>query len=126
MTFFAKISAGGELLVSKKDAQITDAPGAILKALREEQGYTREQIAERVGIGVRHLAAIENCEKNASVAVLIRIIRALGVSADRIVYPEREMPASDYDRLVRLIRSCDVRDRRAVEAMVNSLLDTKI
>ena len=112
--------------MSKKDAQITDAQGAILKAQREEQGYTREQIAERVGIGVRHLAAIENCEKNASVADLIRIIRALGISADRIVSPEREMPSSDYDRIVRLIRSCEVRDRRAVEAMVNSLLDTKI
>lgn len=109
----------------KKDAQITNEPGAILKQQREEKGYTREQIAERVGIGVRHLAAIENCEKNASVSVFIRIIRALGISADRVIYPEREMSASDCDRLVRLIRSCDVRDRRAVEAMVNALLDAK-
>ena len=52
---------GGELLVAKKyEAKITDKLGEILKRERINAGYTREEIAERTGIGVRHLAAIEN------------------------------------------------------------------
>ena len=49
-------------------------------------------------------------------------MRALGISADRVVYPEDEMEESEEAQLVRLIRACDVRDRAAIKAMVEALL----
>lgn len=49
-------------------------------------------------------------------------MRALGISADRVVYPEDEVEESEEFQLVRLIRACDVRDRAAIKAMVEALL----
>lgn len=113
-------------MAKKGEVNITDKLGEILKAARQEHGYTRDQIAERAGIGVRHLAAIENEQKNPSAEVLCRLVRAIGISADWVAYPENSELDTEEAQLVRLIRSCDVRDRRTVKAVVNSLLDEKV
>lgn len=110
-------------MARKGEVIVTEKLGEILKSARTEHGYTREQIAERAGIGVRHLAAIENEKKNPSAEVLCRIVRAIGISADCVAYPETYEEKEEIAQLIRLIRCCDVRDRRAVKAVVNSLLD---
>ena len=104
------------------EVKITDKMGVILKEIRMEKGFSRELIAERAGIGTRHLAAIENEQRAPSIEVFCRIVRALGISADRVVYPEDEVEESEEVQLVRLIRACDVRDRAAIKAMVEALL----
>lgn len=73
----------------KDDEVLTDKLGEILKREREKAGYTREVIAERAKIGVRHLAAIENEQRMPSAKVLLRLIRAIGISADLLAYPEK-------------------------------------
>ena len=109
-------------MFGKDEAKITDKMGLILKSIRMQKGFSRELIAERAGIGVRHLAAIENEQRAPSIEVFCRIVRALGISADRVVYPEDEMEESEEAQLVRLIRACDVRGRTAIKAMVEALL----
>lgn len=47
-------------MVEKDEVKITDKLGEILKRERLSRGVSRDEIAERTGIGVRHLAAIEN------------------------------------------------------------------
>lgn len=109
-------------MVEKDEAKITDKMGEILKEIRMEQGISRDVIAERAGIGTRHLAAIENEERAPSIEVFCRIVRALGISADRIVYPEHKISEDDVAQLLRLIRACDARDRAAIKAMIEVLL----
>ena len=46
-------------MFEKDEAKITDKMGLILKGIRLQKGFSREIIAERAKIGVRHLAAIE-------------------------------------------------------------------
>lgn len=53
-----------------------------MRAERERLGYSREQIAERAHISPRYLAAIELGEKIPKADVMVRIIRAMGASAD--------------------------------------------
>ena len=74
-------------MFEKDEAKITDKMGLILKEIRLQKGFSREIIAERAKIGVRHLAAIENEQRAPSIEVFCRIVRALGISADRVVYP---------------------------------------
>ena len=75
-------------MFEKDEAKITDKMGLILKGIRLQKGFFREIIAERAKIGVRHLAAIENEQRAPSIEVFCRIVRALGISADRVVYPK--------------------------------------
>lgn len=109
-------------MAKKDDEATTDKLGEILKREREKAGYTREQIAERAKIGVRHLAAIENEQRMPSVKVLLRLIRANGISADLIAYPERMSvdteEVKEINQLIRLIHICGRKARRAAKAML--------
>lgn len=82
-------------MFEKDEAKITDKMGLILKGIRLQKGFSREIIAERAKIGVRHLAAIENEQRAPSIEVFCRIVRALGISADRVVYPEDEVKEAE-------------------------------
>ena len=108
-------------MVEKEEVKTTDKLGRILKRERIKAEVTREVVAERANIGVRHLTAIENEERMPSIETFCRIIRALGISADCAVYPDTPLVESDESQLIRLIRSCDVRDRKAIQAMVEAL-----
>ena len=68
---------------------ISENLGFKLKQERLRKGFSRDFIAERVGKGTRHIAAIENGDRNASIEVLFQMIRTLGISADDLVYPEK-------------------------------------
>lgn len=113
-------------MVKKHDFGLKHKLGAILKQERINKGLTRDVVAERVGISVRHLAAIENEERMSSADVLLLLIRALGISADLVAYPEK-IPDDSEDvletsQLIRLIRICDRRARRAARAMLEVLV----
>jgi transcriptional regulator with XRE-family HTH domain len=54
--------------------------GEYLKAAREEQGLTLEQASELSGISKSHLSRLESSERQPSVAVLLALSAALGVS----------------------------------------------
>lgn len=103
-------------MAKKDEERITDKLGEILKRERAEAGYTREEIAERAGIGVRHLAAIENERRMPSAEVMCRLIRAIGISATPEPGDSRETA-----HLIRLIRICGKKACRAVKAMFEVL-----
>jgi len=109
----------------QREKHITDKLGEVLKAFRLKQGYTREQLSERTGVNVRYIAAIENEGQLPRIPILCDLIRGLGLSADRIFYPEREQEDPDLDQLIRLIQLCNEQDRKVVSAVVNALVDGK-
>jgi transcriptional regulator with XRE-family HTH domain len=53
--------------------------GESLRAIRERQGLSLEQAAERAGISTSHLSRIESSERQPSVASLLALSAALGV-----------------------------------------------
>ena len=53
--------------------------GISLKHLREQKGYTQEELAEKVGIHPTYVGKLETGKNNANVIKLFKISRALGV-----------------------------------------------
>lgn len=64
----------------------------------------------------RYIAAIENEGQIPRVTVLSALLHGLGLSADRIFYPDAEQEDPELDQLIRLIQLCDVEDRKVVSA----------
>lgn len=121
---------GGELLVANNkrkifSVDITNKLGERLKAAREERGYTREQLSERSGVSERYIIAIENEGSIPKIPVLNDLLRGLGLSADFIFYHENDVTDPQLDQLIRLYYTCDVRDRKVIIALVNSLIDSQ-
>ena len=96
---------------------ITDKLGERMKSARESRGYTREQLSER--------SAIENEGSIPKIPVLNDLLRGLALSANFIFYPEQDIDDPQLDHLIRLYYACDVRDRKVIIDVANSLIDNR-
>ncbi|MBS3974122.1 MAG: helix-turn-helix transcriptional regulator [Actinobacteria bacterium] len=102
-----------------------DRLGSILKTARKAKGFTREQLAEIIGITPRYLMSIENENKKPSYDVLFRLVRELGISADTIFYPENQHADTKAEQVVRLLYLCDDRELKVATATIKALLENK-
>jgi transcriptional regulator with XRE-family HTH domain len=62
--------------------------GLKLKSLRQEQGTTLRELAQRAGLSISYLSEIEKGKKYPKPEKLIDIAQALGVSFDELVSPQ--------------------------------------
>ena len=69
--------------------------GDRIRELRELQSYTREVLAEKVGISSKFLYEIEAGKKGFSAETLCRISKALSVSCDYIMLGEDSLHRSN-------------------------------
>ena len=85
-----------------------------MRAERERLGYSREQIAERAHISPRYLAD-----------VMVRIIRAMGASADAIFYGPQQEVENESKHLAQIILQCTPKERMLIAAIVDTILDVR-
>ena len=69
--------------------------------------------------------AIENENKQPSMKVLFKLIRALKISADTIFFPEIQHTDKKKEQFIHMIHLCDERDLQVATATIKALLDTK-
>jgi DNA-binding XRE family transcriptional regulator len=62
-----------------------EAFGEVLRELREERNLTQEALALEAGTERSHISALERAEKGPSLATILRLARALNVSAGALV-----------------------------------------
>lgn len=75
---------GGGAVKEKKPINIE--VGQYVKQNREEAGLTQEAFAELIGLGVKHVSAIECGAVGVSLSTLRRISQVLSVPADAILF----------------------------------------
>jgi DNA-binding XRE family transcriptional regulator len=66
--------------------------------------------------------SIENENKKPSYKVLFNLIRELGISADKIFYPENETSKTERELLYLLLNQCDKYEMNVAIATVKALL----
>lgn len=98
-----------------------DNIGQIIKQIRVSKKLKREKLAEAAGISPRYLAKIENEGSIPSYQVIYMMARALGLSADEFVYPERNAPTSAKQELINMLHQCDEADILVALATVRAL-----
>lgn len=70
----------------KEKKPINIEVGRYVKQCREEAGLTQEVFAERIGLGVKHVSAIECGAVGVSLSTLRRMSRVLSVPADVLLF----------------------------------------
>jgi transcriptional regulator with XRE-family HTH domain len=99
--------------------------GQIIKDARQAAGLTQDDLAEQSGVTTRYIMAIENENRQPSMKVLFKLIRALKISADTIFYPEIQHADKKKEHLIHMIQLCDERELQVAAATIRALLDTK-
>ena len=76
--------------------ELAEALSSLAESLREERsraGLTLEQLAQRAELSTAHLSRLESGDRQPSVAALIALSRALGVSMSTLLGERRGAPA---------------------------------
>lgn len=95
--------------------------GENIKREREKAGYTQERFSEIIDMTPNNLSAVERGVASVSLKMLRRICEALKVSADDLLFGQREK--SDGEALIRKLERLDARQMRIVQEVLSALLE---
>ena len=87
----------------KEKKQINLEIGQNVKRVRESTGLTQEQLAELIGLGVKHVSAIECGAVGVSLPTLKQLCTLLSVPADTILFGEVSVGESERADALRFI-----------------------
>ena len=65
--------------------EITRAFGANLRRFRKKAGLTQGELAEQAGLHVNYISGADRGERNLSLVNIVKLARALGVSASDLL-----------------------------------------
>ena len=106
-------------------APISERIGRTLRESREAQGLTRQQLSEKSTVSDRQISAIELGEKGPSMNSLELLLRSLGLSADRIFYPELTEDDPMLAQITHLAATCTEQQKRMVIGFIHILRNEK-
>ena len=95
--------------------------GENIKREREKAGYTQERFSEIIDMTPNNLSAVERGVAGVSLKTLRRICEALKVSADDLLFGQREK--RDGEALIRKLERLDARQMRIVQEVLSALLE---
>ena len=97
--------------------------GKKLREVRVQKGYTQQALAERAELGSVYVGEIERGIKMPSLNSFIKIIEALGVSADYIL--RDELPSGQsyiYDALTEKLQNLTPKQRKTAADILDAYL----
>ena len=95
--------------------------GENIKREREKAGYTQERFSEIIDMTPNNFSAVERGVAGVSLKTLRRICEALKVSADDLLFGQREK--SDGEYLAQKLERLDARQMRIVLEVLSALLE---
>ena len=97
--------------------------GRRVRTARRDLGLTQEKFAELIGVSPTHISHIETASKKASLASLVSIANAVGISIDEILYGNQTAYKTDYQLdIVLLINDCTPSERRYLYLLITSVI----
>jgi transcriptional regulator with XRE-family HTH domain len=94
-----------------------------LAALRKERGFTQQQMADKIGMHVSQLKRYESGASQPTIEVFRRIVLALNVSADMLLFEEGERGPDERLKLqFEAVSHLDEHEREAVQTMIAGVL----
>lgn len=96
--------------------------GTVLKNARMDNKLTQAELAERLDISLSYIKDLERFRNNPSYEVFEKVIRYFNLSADTVIYPNRNLADSTYQKIDRLLTRCDDGQLHVILATLEALL----
>ena len=99
--------------------------GLIIKSARMESGYSRDALAEKVGISPRYLQSIENKNQIPSFKIISKLFCELHISLDNVIYPEKNMEIDRKNKVIEKVYLCDENSLSIIDILIDNLLQNQ-
>ncbi|MCC8067642.1 MAG: helix-turn-helix domain-containing protein [Clostridiales bacterium] len=96
--------------------------GIVLKNARMDKHLTQAELAEILDISLSYLKDLERFRNNPSYEIFEKVIRYFNLSADTVIYPNKNLNSDTYQQIDRLLTRCDESQLRVILATVEALL----
>ena len=97
--------------------------GKRIREIRIQMKLSQAALAEMSGLSTRYISHIETARKKASLASLVSIADAVGISIDEILYGNQAAYKTDYQLdIILLIENCTPSEKRYLYLMINSVI----
>ena len=96
--------------------------GSRILECRKKLKYSREKLAEAADVSNSFLAEVEHGTKNFSVPVLARLCKALGVSADHLLFGRENAP--DTSGILQMLSGIDPQYLQCLEELLAAYIKT--
>ena len=99
-----------------------------LGKLRKEKGLTQEDLAKKIGVGIAQMRRYEKGASSPTLEVIKNMAKALGVSADELIFDENEgiAPARILDKKLlqqfEMLSQMNPHDKDAVQTVIESMI----
>lgn len=100
--------------------------GTVLKNARIERNLTQAELAEELNISLSYLKDLERFRNNPSYEMFERVIRYFNLSADAVIYPEKDQSDSTCQKIKRLLSLCSEQQLCVILAATEALLSMDI
>ena len=95
--------------------------GKRIKRQREGAGLTQEAFAEMIGLGVKHVSAIERGAVGVSIPTVQAICKVLSIPADAILFDSK--PTNDVSTLTTRLERLTPKQYKITEKILNGLFE---
>lgn len=95
--------------------------GKRIKRQRESAGLTQEAFAEMIGLGVKHVSAIERGAVGVSIPTVQTICKVLSISSDAILLDSK--PTNDVSALTTRLERLTPKQYKIAEKVLNGLFE---
>ena len=96
--------------------------GQTIKKARNDNNWTRDDLAGMLGISPRYLVDIENEGQHPSLQVLFMLVTLFDISLDQFIFPKKEIKADTQRRqLDSLLDDMDSRDLTIITATAKGI-----
>lgn len=112
------LESGGAM---KEKKQINLDIGQRIKSEREAAGFTQEHLAEMIGLGVKHISAIERGVVGISLTTLQKICTVLAISCDDLIFG-KEVKKNDVQELTKRLERLSPEQYKIANEVFSSLL----
>lgn len=96
--------------------------GIVLRNARMDKKLTQAELAEALDISLPYLKDLERFRNNPSYEVFEKVIRYFNLSADKVIYPNRNPIDNTYKKIERLLTLCDEEQLYVILATTEALL----
>ena len=96
--------------------------GNAVKQARLELKMTQLEVADRIQADERTILNIEHYKGNPKMEILWPLLRALGIDANVVFYPEKALKSNDMVRLQKLLGECSEEELKLLLPICESVL----